>query len=111
MLKIRQHPMVYELLDDLRERILSRYEAQISDAFREQCMPSPPPGRSDPSPLNRLQKGGDLLWAQNHRNRFGSARIGNALGDVLASRCDAIKKRSDDTTWLSVAQATPRDIK
>jgi hypothetical protein len=40
---------VYELLDDLRERILSRYHAQITDAFREQCMPSPPPGRSDPS--------------------------------------------------------------
>jgi hypothetical protein len=41
---------VYELLDDLRERILSRYEAQISDALREECAPSPPPEcSSDPS--------------------------------------------------------------
>jgi hypothetical protein len=36
---------VYELLDDLRERILSRYEAQIGDAIREECAPSPPPER------------------------------------------------------------------
>jgi hypothetical protein len=41
---------VYELLDSLRECILSRYHAQITDACREQCMPSPPPGRSNPSP-------------------------------------------------------------
>jgi hypothetical protein len=41
---------VYELLDDLRERILSRYEAQISDALREECAPSSPPEHSrDPS--------------------------------------------------------------
>jgi hypothetical protein len=40
---------VYELLDSLRECILSRYHAQITDAYREQCMPSPP-GRSNPSP-------------------------------------------------------------
>jgi hypothetical protein len=30
---------VYELLDSLRECILSRYHAQITDAYREQCMP------------------------------------------------------------------------
>ena len=41
---------VYELLDGLRERILSRYGAHIIDAFREQCAPSPLPERSgDPS--------------------------------------------------------------
>jgi len=39
---------VYELLDDLRERILSRYEAQIMDALREACAPSAPPS-SDPA--------------------------------------------------------------
>jgi hypothetical protein len=38
----------YELLDGLRERILSRYAAQISDAFREECAP-PPESGSDPS--------------------------------------------------------------
>jgi hypothetical protein len=37
---------VYELLDDLRELILSRYEAQIMDAVREECAPS---ASSDPS--------------------------------------------------------------
>jgi len=37
---------VYELLDDLRELILSRYEAQIMDAVREECAPSASP---DPS--------------------------------------------------------------
>jgi len=42
---------VYELLDGLREHILSRYGAQITDAFREQCMPSAPPKSSgDPEP-------------------------------------------------------------
>src|SRR5215831_16970914 len=41
---------------------------------------------------NRLEKGGDLLWAQDHGKRFGSARIGNALGKVFASQCDAIEK-------------------
>ena len=40
---------VYELLDGLREIILSRYEAQIIDAFREECAPSAPPEPSDPS--------------------------------------------------------------
>ena len=37
---------VYELLDELRERILSRYEAQITDALRENCAPPPPSERS-----------------------------------------------------------------
>jgi hypothetical protein len=41
---------VYELLEELRERILSRYEAQIRDAFREECAPSPPPERSSDTP-------------------------------------------------------------
>jgi hypothetical protein len=41
---------VYELIDGLREIILSRYEAQISDALREECAPSPVPEHSsDPS--------------------------------------------------------------
>ena len=40
---------VYELLDELRERILSRYEAQILDALREERASSPPPEPSDPS--------------------------------------------------------------
>ena len=40
---------VYELLDGLRERILSRYEAQIMDALREERAPSPLPEHSDPS--------------------------------------------------------------
>jgi hypothetical protein len=40
---------VYELLDGLREIILSRYEAQIIDAFREECAPSAPPEPRDPS--------------------------------------------------------------
>ena len=31
---------VYELLDDLGELILSRYEVQIMDAVREECAPS-----------------------------------------------------------------------
>ena len=38
-----------ELLDELRERILSRYEAQIMDALREECAPSAPPEPSGPS--------------------------------------------------------------
>jgi hypothetical protein len=33
---------VYELLDDLRERILSRYDLQIMDALRQECAPSAP---------------------------------------------------------------------
>ena len=37
---------VHELLDGLRERILSHYYAQITDAYREQCMPSSPPEHS-----------------------------------------------------------------
>ena len=40
---------VYELLDDLRECILSRYDLQIMDALREECAPSAPPQASDPS--------------------------------------------------------------
>jgi len=40
---------VYELLDALRERILSRYETQISDAIREECAPSALPEPSDRS--------------------------------------------------------------
>lgn len=40
---------VFELIDDLRERILFRYEAQIMDALREECAPSAPPEASDPS--------------------------------------------------------------
>jgi hypothetical protein len=42
---------VYELLDGLRDFIVSRYERQIMDALREECTPSPPPqrgGDSDP---------------------------------------------------------------
>jgi hypothetical protein len=34
---------VYELVEELRERILSRYEAQIMDASREERTPSQPP--------------------------------------------------------------------
>jgi len=37
---------VFELIDDLRERILFRYEEQIMDALRDECAPSPPPERS-----------------------------------------------------------------
>ena len=40
---------VYELLDDLRELILSGYEAQIMDAVREECAPSASPDLSGPS--------------------------------------------------------------
>ena len=40
---------VFELIDDLRERILFRYEEQIRDILRDECAPSPPPERSDPS--------------------------------------------------------------
>jgi hypothetical protein len=40
---------VYELLDELRELIQSRYETQIMDALREECAPSAPPQPSDPS--------------------------------------------------------------
>ena len=40
---------VYELVDELRERILSRYDMQIMDALREECAPSPPlQSSSDP---------------------------------------------------------------
>ena len=34
---------VFELIDDLRERILFRYEEQIRDLLRDECTPSPPP--------------------------------------------------------------------
>ena len=40
---------VYEFIDRLREIILSRYQAQIVDAFREECVPSAPTEASDPS--------------------------------------------------------------
>ena len=40
---------VFELIDDLRELILSRYDLQIMDALREECAPSAPPGPSGPS--------------------------------------------------------------
>jgi hypothetical protein len=40
---------VYALLDGLREIILSRYEVQIIDAFREECTPSAPPEPRAPS--------------------------------------------------------------
>jgi hypothetical protein len=40
---------VYELLDGLREIILSRYEVQIIDAFGEECAPSAPPEPRAPS--------------------------------------------------------------
>ena len=38
---------VYELIDGLRDIIRSRYEAQITDAFREECVPSDPSEPSD----------------------------------------------------------------
>jgi hypothetical protein len=38
---------VYELIDGLREIILSRYQAQITDALREECAPCDPPEPSD----------------------------------------------------------------
>jgi len=38
---------VYELIDGLREIILSRYDMQIMDALREECAPSTPPEPSD----------------------------------------------------------------
>jgi hypothetical protein len=40
---------VFELLDDLRELILSRYEVQIMDAVREECALSASPDPSGPS--------------------------------------------------------------
>ena len=38
---------VYELIDGLRDIILSRYEAQIIDALRDECAPSAPPETGD----------------------------------------------------------------
>jgi len=38
---------VYELIDDLRQLILSRYDLQIMDAVREECAPCAPPQPSD----------------------------------------------------------------
>ena len=38
---------VFELIDDLRERILLRYEEQIRDLLRDACAPSPPPEAGD----------------------------------------------------------------
>jgi hypothetical protein len=32
---------VFELIDDLRDRILFRYEEQIRDVLRDECPPSP----------------------------------------------------------------------
>src|SRR5262249_36940046 len=51
-----------------------------------------------PAALHRLEKSGDLLRAQDHRKRFGPARIGDALGKVLASQRDAKEEaqRGDD---------------
>ena len=40
---------VFELVDDLRERILSRYDAQIREAAREECAPLPAERSSDTS--------------------------------------------------------------
>jgi hypothetical protein len=41
---------VFELIDDLRERILFRYEEKIRDVLRDEYAPSPPPKPScDPS--------------------------------------------------------------
>ena len=40
---------VYELLDELKERILSCYEAQILDALREERASSALPKPRDPS--------------------------------------------------------------
>jgi hypothetical protein len=34
---------VFELIDDLRERILFRYEEQITDLLRDESTSSPPP--------------------------------------------------------------------
>ncbi len=41
---------VFELIDDLRERILSRYEEQIRDVLRDECAPSPSPEYSRDPP-------------------------------------------------------------
>src|SRR5262249_1432526 len=51
-----------------------------------------------PAALHRLEKSGDLLRAQDHRQRFGPARIGDALGKGLASQRDAKEEaqRGDD---------------
>ena len=38
---------VYELIDGLREIMLSRYDLQIMDALREEDEPSAPPEPSD----------------------------------------------------------------
>jgi hypothetical protein len=40
---------VCELLEGLRERILSHYEAQIIEAFRDEYVPSPLPERGTDS--------------------------------------------------------------
>ena len=40
---------VFELVDDLCERILSRYEAQIQQAAREECASLPSERSSDSS--------------------------------------------------------------
>ena len=37
---------IFQLIDDLRERILLRYEEQITDALRDECALSPPRGHS-----------------------------------------------------------------
>jgi len=41
---------VFQLIDDLRERILSRYEEQIRDVLRDQCEPSAPPAERSSNP-------------------------------------------------------------
>jgi hypothetical protein len=43
---------VFELIDDLRERILFRYEEQIRDILRDECAPSPPLEPSDDDASN-----------------------------------------------------------
>src|SRR5262249_58666630 len=53
---------------------------------------------TSPAALRRLEKSGDLLRAQDHRQRLGPARIGDALRQVLASQRDAKEEaqRGDD---------------
>ena len=44
---------VFELIDDLRERILFCYEEKIRDVLRDECALSPPPEHSrDPSEMD-----------------------------------------------------------
>src|SRR5262249_54167568 len=45
-----------------------------------------------PPHRDRLQKGGDLLRAQDHRNCLATAGVRNALRKILAAQRDAIEK-------------------